>query len=151
MFGLKDDDIVADLGAGTGFYSLAAGYITERGKVYAIEIAKEFLQMLKSKVKDARLRNVEIIWGNIEKSGGTQLGDDTMDKAIISNVFSQIEDKEQFILETKRILKTKGRVLFVDWSPLSFMAQKKSLPKDKVFELFEKKGFILERDINVGG
>ena len=42
LFGLAEDMIVADLGAGTGFYTLAAARMTPQGKVYAIEIQKDF-------------------------------------------------------------------------------------------------------------
>ena len=42
-FGLREDSIVADLGAGTGYYSVAAGALVPRGKVYAVELQKDFL------------------------------------------------------------------------------------------------------------
>ena len=148
--GLQEDAIVADLGAGTGFYSLAAGHIVTRGKVYAVEIVKDFLTTIKNKVKDAHLHNVEIIWGNVEKLGGTHIGDGIVDVVIASNIFSQIEDKEQFILEVKRILKPKGRVLLIDWSIYSYVGLKTAIDKDKVRMMFEKKGFILGREIDAG-
>ena len=47
-FGLREDNIVVDLGAGTGFYSVAAGHMVPRGKVYAIEIIKDFLENIRS-------------------------------------------------------------------------------------------------------
>ena len=43
QFGLREDMIVADLGAGTGFYSMAVAEMVPKGKVYAIEIQKDFL------------------------------------------------------------------------------------------------------------
>src|SRR5579862_9666921 len=88
--GLKDDDIVADLGAGTGYYSIAAGHIVTRGKVYAVEIARDFLGTIQSKVKDAHLKNVEIIWGSVEKIKGTKIADGIVDAAIVSNVLFQL-------------------------------------------------------------
>lgn len=149
-FGLKEDDIVVDLGAGTGFYSVAAGGIASRGKVYAIEIQKDFLGTIKDKVDNARLKNVEIIWGNIEKIGGTKIGDGVASVAIVSDVLFQVEDRETFVREIKRILKAKGRVLFVDWSESSIMNGANLVPKEKALALFEKSGFVLEREINVG-
>jgi len=104
-FGLREDNIVVDLGAGTGFYSVAAGHMVPRGKVYAIEIIKDFLETIRNKVKEEHLHNVEILWGNIEKLGGTKLGESVADAVIASNVLFQVEDKEKFILEIKRILK----------------------------------------------
>jgi ubiquinone/menaquinone biosynthesis C-methylase UbiE len=148
--GLRETDIVADLGAGTGYYSLAAGILVPKGKVYAVELQKDFLETIKHKVKEAHLSNVEIIWGNIEKLGGTKIGDNVADAVLVSNVLFQIEDKEKFIEEIKRILKPHGKVLLVDWSEKSIMQEKMIIPKNKVREMFEKKGLVWVRDIDAG-
>lgn len=149
-FGLKEDNIVADLGAGTGFYSISAGLMMPKGKVYAVEIVKDFLTTIKNKVHDARLNNVEILWGDIEKIGGTKIGDNIVDVVIASNVLFQVEDKEKFILEIKRILKQNGRVLLIDWSESLIVGKVAIVSKDKARIMFEKQGFILEREIEVG-
>ncbi len=160
--GLRENDIVVDLGAGTGFYSVAAGHIVTKGKVYAVEISKDFLATIKNKVKEAHLRNVEIIWGNIEKLGGTKIGDRVADAVIVSNVLFQVEDKEKFVLEIKRILKEKGQVLLIDWSESSpperlasfsragIMGLRGALPKNQAEGIFESQGFFKDRDVNAG-
>ena len=149
-FGLKEDNIVADLGAGTGFYSIALGHIVGRGKVYAVDLNKDFLGTIKNKAREAHLNNVEIFWGDVSKLGGTKIGDGIVDAVVASNILFQIEDKEQFILEIKRILKQKGRVLLIDWSQSPIIGQKTIVPKEKAREMFEKKGFVLDRDIDTG-
>ena len=148
--GLHENHIVADLGAGTGYYSVAAGHLVPAGKVYAVEIVKDYLTTIKNKVKEAHLHNVEIIWGNIEKQGGTKIADSIVDAAIASNVLSQVSDKEKFILEIKRILKKGGKVLLVDWSENSIMGAKNVIPKEKTITMFETRGFTLEREIDAG-
>ena len=144
MFGLKENDIVVDLGAGTGFYSIPAGALVPRGKVYAVELQKDFLETIKNKVKEAHLENIEIIWGNAEKIGGTKIGDGVANTVIASNILFQIEDKENFVLEVKRILGPGGRIVVVDWSD-SFggigPAKEAIYPLDKAIQLFEKAGF----------
>jgi ubiquinone/menaquinone biosynthesis C-methylase UbiE len=115
MLHLREAEVVADLGAGTGFYTLAAGEMVPNGKVYAVEISKDFLEVVKNKVRDAHLKNVHIIWGNIEKLRGTQIGDCIVDAVIVSNVLFQIDDKNDFLEEIKRILKPGGRILLIDW------------------------------------
>lgn len=152
MLGLRENDVVADLGAGTGHYSLAAGALVSNGKVYAVELQKDFIETIKVKVRDARLSNVEILWGNVEKIGGTKIGSDVADAVIASNILFQVEDKENFILEIKRILKPAGRVLLIDWSEASIMGagSAKIISKTKALEMFQKKGFILEREIDAG-
>lgn len=152
-FGLKEDNIVADLGAGTGFYSIAAGMLVPQGKVYAVEINKDFLATIKNKATEAHLNNVEILWGDIEKMEGTKIGNGIVDAVIASNVLFQVEDKEIFIEEIKRISKPSGRVLLIDWSDASSSIGPSFgaiIPKNKAREMFERKGFVLERDINAG-
>ncbi len=149
--GLREDAVVADMGAGTGFYSIPIGKIVTRGKVYAIDIIKDFLATIKNKAKEAHLKNIEILWGDIEKIGGTLMGDEVVDAVIASNVLHQVGDKSKFVEEAKRILKKKGKVLLVDWSTDSFVVGiKSSISKNKALEIFEKKGFILERTIDAG-
>lgn len=151
--GLRENDIVADLGAGTGFYSVLAGAMVPDGKVYAIEVIKDFLATVKNKAREARLNNIEIIWGNVEKLGGTKIGDGIVDAVIASNILFQVEDKSQFIKEAKRILKQGGRILLIDWSDGSSLLGPNLatvVPKDKAREIFEQKGFVWQRDIDAG-
>lgn len=153
QFGLREDMIVADLGAGTGFYSIALAHMVPHGKVYAIEIQKDFLTTIKNKIKESRLKNIECFLGNVEKKGGTKIKDEVIDAVIISNVLFQAENKDKFIEEAKRILKTNGKVLVIDWTDSSTLKinKKSVIPKENMKDMFEKKGFIYDRDINAGG
>src|SRR3989344_3045699 len=126
-FGIREDAVVADLGAGTGFYSVAAGHMAPKGKVYAVEIVKDFLMTIKNKLRDS-----------------------IVDSVIASNILHQVKDKEKFILEIKRILKPRGRVLLVDLSPFSVLGAKMIIPKNKAREVFEKAGLVFEREIDAG-
>ncbi len=148
-FGLKEDMIVADLGAGTGFYSLGAAEMVPKGKVYAVEVQKDFLDKIKSKVAEAHLSNVETLWGDVEKIGGTKIKDGVVDAAIASNILFQVEDRDKFIEETRRILKQDGQVLLIDWST-SLGHIEKIIPKSAAREMLERKGFTWERDIDAG-
>jgi len=142
QFDLKENMIVADLGAGTGFYSIALAHLVPDGKVYAIEIQKDFLQTLKNKIKDAHLNNIDCLLGDIEVKEGTNLKDSILDAAVVSNVFFQVENQVSFIKEIKRILKKTGKVLVIDWSDTSEIGStfKKIIPKQKMQENFEKEG-----------
>lgn len=156
MLGLREDSVVADLGAGTGFYTIAAAKIASNGRVYAIEVQKDYVTTIRNKIKEEDLDNVDVFWGDIEKVGGTKLADGIVDGAVVSNVFSQLEDKNNFISEVQRILKKNGMVLFVDWSPAPSKAgdfilspnKKGLLSKDKIRDMFEAKGFVFVRDVD---
>ena len=149
LFGLKEDSIVADLGAGTGYYALAAGALVPRGKVYAVEIEKDYLHTIHHKVKEAHLGNVDIIWGNVEKIGGTKIGDCVVDVVIASNILFQVEYKAEFIKEANRILKPSGRFLLIDWSPKSVMGRV-AISKEKARAMLEQNGFTFVREIDAG-
>lgn len=152
-FGLRENMIVADLGAGSGFYTIPLAHIVSRGKVYAVEIQKDFLTTIRNKTKEAHLNNVECFLGDIEKIGGTKIKDEIVDAVIASNVLFQVEDKEKFIKEIKRILKDNAKVLLIDWSdnPTLFgLGFGKIVDKNKVIEMFLKEGFEVDREIDAG-
>lgn len=150
-FDIRETDTVADLGAGTGFYSIMAAQAAARGKVYAVEIAADLLQTIRNKAKDLKLDNIEFLRGDVEKSGGTKLQDGVLDKVIASNVFFQLSDKAAFIEETRRILRGNGQVLFIDWSADSPIPHKAGILRpEKARKMFEERGFVFERAIDAG-
>lgn len=117
QLGLREGMKVADLGAGSGHYSLAAaGVIGTDGRVYAVDIQEDVLKHLLDSAHQMGLRNVEMVWGNIERKGGTKLRDHSMDAAILSNVLFQLEHPAETVAELRRILKPEGRLLLIDWS-----------------------------------
>lgn len=151
QFGLRENMIVADLGAGTGFYAIPAAKMVPGGKVYAIEIQKDFLTTIKNKAVEAHLNNLECLLGDVEKIGGTKIKDKIVDAVIASNILFQVEDKDKFIEETKRILKPGGALLLIDWSDnseIGLLNVDRIIPKNKAREMFEKKGFVWTRDIS---
>jgi arsenite methyltransferase len=154
QFELIKGSHVADFGSGSGFYSFAAAEaVGENGKVYAIDVQKDLLQKLNNEAKNTRhLTNIEIVWGDIDNLGGTRIRENSIDAVIAANVFFQLEDKNNACLEIKRIIKDGGRVLFIDWlNQLASESQGKNyFSKEEAIELFTRKGFTVERDINAG-
>lgn len=152
-FGVHENMVVADLGAGSGFYTLILGEMARGGKVYAVEIQKDFLSTIRNRVKEHKLDNVECLWGDIEKRGGTHLGDSVVDRVVASNVLFQVEHKEKFLDEIHRIVKVDGKVLLIDWhdadSPLAPRGNM-LISEEKARKLFEQKGFVFEKNVDAG-
>ena len=154
QFDLGNSNHVADFGAGSGFYSFAAAKaVGASGKVYAVDVQKDLLEKLKHEAKAMHLKNVDIVWADIEKLGGTRLKENSMDAVIAANIFFQLEKKEETCLEIKRILKPGGRVLVVDWTssfggtgPIQESVFTESMAK----KLFEKNGLKEDRVIKAG-
>ena len=154
QFDLDEGMQIADLGAGSGAYTIAAAKkVGEDGKVNAIEVQKELLSKIRDIATASHLFNVEVIWGDIEKDGGTRLGGETMDAVIISDVLFQSVEKGNLVREAHRILKKNRRVLLVEWAG-SFggvgpLLEEVVMP-EKAKELFIQNGFEFEKDIYAG-
>jgi len=151
---LREGMHVADLGAGSGHYSIEAGHIVgASGAVYAIEVQKDLLPRIDDDAKSAGLNNVHVMWGDVEENQGTKLGDKSVDAVILSNILFQAEDKTGLLREAYRILKPDGRTLLIDWSDSheGLGPQTENLvSKDDVKRLATDVGFALEEDVEVG-
>jgi ubiquinone/menaquinone biosynthesis C-methylase UbiE len=153
QLGLREGMRLADFGSGMGFYIKSASLrVGPTGRVYAIEIQKEILKTLEADVVRAGVTNVECIWGDIEKKGGSKLSDHSMDRVILSNVLFQVEDKLGLIDEAKRVLKKDGKLLLVDWKdsyggigPTKEMI----ITQENASNLFLKRGFKEEETISI--
>lgn len=117
QLGLREGMKVADLGAGSGHYTLAAAAaVGHDGRVYAVDVQEDVLKHVLDMAHRRGLRNVEMVWGDIENRGGTKLRDHAMDAVIVSNVLFQIGHKQNLVQEALRILKPGGKLLLVDWA-----------------------------------
>lgn len=153
FFDLSHDMIVADLGAGTGFYTLSVAPLVSKGKVYAIDINKDFLKTIANTSVEKKIKNIEILHADLEVKGNSKLKDSLIDRAIISNILFMISDRKSFLKEANRILKDGGKVLFIDFDPNSPVLKNtkhKTLTKDEARKIFEDASFVYERDFMTG-
>ena len=151
---LDKDQVIADFGAGSGAYTLAAAKALHgRGKVYAIDVQKDILTRLQNTCSDEHIGNVTCIWGDIEKLGGTKIRDDSCDLVIISNVLFQAPDKKTILEEAKRVLHWGGRLLIIDWTA-SFNSmgptQEQVFPESAARALAEQLNFLFDQSLNAG-
>ena len=154
QFGVDPGMKVADLGSGTGFYSVElARIVGNTGTVYAVDVQQELLSKLKSEALSKNLSNIEIIWGDIDQPSGTKLQDNFVDRVLIANVLFQVDKKESVVNEAKRILRPGGLLMLVDWTD-SFGGlgpqPSRIISEDQSKALFEKAGFEYLRSITAG-
>lgn len=152
QLGLREGMRIADFGSGLGFYIKSASLrVGITGRVYAIEVQKDLIKTLEADVERAGVKNVECIWGDVERKGGSKLADNSMDRVILSNVLFQVEDKLGLIDEVKRVLKKDGKVLLIDWKD-SYNGMGPSsdniITEEVARGLFTKRGFSVDEHIS---
>ncbi len=154
LFNLMEGSKFADFGSGSGAYVLAAApLVGQTGRVLAIEVQKDLLLKLKQAVVDANHSNVKFLWCDFENLGATQLEDESLDVAVVSNTLFQLDNKLGAIREMHRTLKKSGKLYIIDWSE-SFKGMGPSsdivVDKDSAMGFATEAGFILQSEFNPG-
>lgn len=154
QLGLKEGMKVGDIGCGSGHYALAASsMVGNEGRVYAIDVQEDMLTRLKDDAARRGVRNMDFIWGDVERAGGTKLKEGALDAAILSNTCFQFDDKQSAIDEIKRVVKPGGSVLLVEWSGSHGgmgPAQERVLLPNVAETLFTDAGFIKGKECTTG-
>lgn len=114
---IREGWTVADLGCGGSglFVAPLARAVGKNGRVYAVDIQKNVLQVVESNMKFQHLENITTVWTNLEKVGGADMSDGSCDFAMLINVLFQNSDHESILKESARILKAGARLTVIDW------------------------------------
>lgn len=152
--GIREEMKVADFGVGTvGHFLLpAAKLVGPKGRVYGVDILPSVIQAIQGRLKVAGLDNVELVWGDFEKVGGSRLPDASMDLVIMVNVLHAVK-KETALQEARRVLATAGHLLVVDWKPAGTgfgPAPEKRLPKEEAAKIVAQSGFLFLKEFEAG-
>ena len=111
--GLKLGMAMADIGAGTGLFTLHfAKAVGADGKVFAVEIAKNFLEHIKARANKASASNVQTILCT-EKS--VELSEASIDLAFICDVYQHFEYPQATLATLHKALKPGGELVLIDF------------------------------------
>ena len=156
---LKPGDVIADLGAGPGLFSLPfAKAVSPGGKVYAVEIDQGFLDMIRRKAVDQRITNVQVVLG---KFADPSLPAADVDVAFFHDVLHHVQDRAGYLQNLARYVKPGGRVVIIDLTPegsphrerpdlvvtrdqaTAWMADAGFKPVEEITDLFTDKWFVV--------
>lgn len=154
QFHLREGDIVADFGAGTGFFSeTLSRTVGEKGRVYACEIQKQLVESLGARTRELGLGNVHPLWCDLEEPNGIKIANGELDAGILVNTLFMIENKEAAAKEIGRTIRSGGKLFVVDWTE-SFAGMGPSPDNvcvaSEATALFESNGFVFEREYPTG-
>jgi ubiquinone/menaquinone biosynthesis C-methylase UbiE len=110
---LKPGQVVADIGAGTGYLSRRlAAKISPGGKVLAVDIQQEMLDLLAKRMASAGITNVVPVLGNVSDP---KLPPNSVDLVLMVDVYHEFEFPFEMMSNICRSLKPGGRVVFVEF------------------------------------
>ena len=127
---LKPGDIVADIGAGTGYYSWRlAQRVGTNGLVYAVEIQQEMLDLLATKMAERNITNVKGVLGTISDP---KLPANSVDLVLMVDVYHEFDHPHEMLEAICKALKPGGRVVLVE-----FRAEDPKVPIKEVHKMSE--------------
>lgn len=109
---LDPDDVVADIGAGSGYFTFLMAPLVRDGKVLAVDIQPEMLKFIEGKKKLEKAPNVETILGTIED---VNLPDDSVDLVILVDAYHEFSHPREMAESIVEGLKPGGRLVFLEY------------------------------------
>jgi len=144
---IKPNDIVADIGAGSGYHTFKIAALTKNGFVYAVDIQPEMLMVIEETKETGKIKNIETILGT-EKS--IQLPSNSVDKILMVDVYHEFNFPAEIIISIKKALKPNGELFLIEYrsedSSVPIKAIHKMSEKQAVREM-EVAGFKLKKNI----
>ena len=127
---LKPGMAVADIGAGSGFHSRRmAEAVGKTGKVYAVDVQPQMVQMLSATAREAPYRNIKPILSAVDD---VKLAPASVDLAIMVDVYHELEFPLEVMRSIVKALKSDGLVAFVE-----YRAEDASVPIKTVHKMSE--------------
>jgi len=108
--GLNRNDVVADFGAGSGYFTEKIAPLCSL--VYAVDIQSEMIEINKRKMQSKDIRNVNFILGAEEL---TNLPKESIDYLIMVDVYHELEFPYEIMQDIYRAMKDNGRVVLVEY------------------------------------
>jgi len=151
---LKKGQEGADVGSGTGlFLPLLAQSVGVSGKVYALDIAPKFIELLKKRVEQEHLEQVEV---RLSKERSVELPALSIDAAFVCDTYHHFEYPQHVLFSLFKAIRPLGSLVVVDferipgtsrqWVLEHVRADKRTFVKE-----IEQAGFVFEDEAKVPG
>jgi ubiquinone/menaquinone biosynthesis C-methylase UbiE len=126
--GLKKDEVVVDLGAGSGYYSLMMAPMV--AKVIAVDIQPEMLAIIDRKSKGSKISNIELLLAKEQDPG---LKPSSVDTILLVDVYHELAYPREVTRKMIEALKPGGRIVLVE-----FRLEDPEVPIKLVHKMSEK-------------
>jgi precorrin-6B methylase 2 len=148
--GLRKGDVVADVGAGSGYYTVRlAEAVGPTGRVVATDLQPGMLEILRTRVARERLANVEVVPG---RADDPVLPAKTFDLVLLVDVYHELASPQVFVRKLKDALTRDGRLVLIEFRREDArvpIREEHKMSVSQVREELAADGFRIERVIDV--
>jgi ubiquinone/menaquinone biosynthesis C-methylase UbiE len=147
---LKPGMVVADIGAGSGYYSARiAKRVGPAGRVYATDIQPGMIELLDRRIKSEQLSNITTVLGGMDDP---RLPPAAIDLAIMVDVYHELQQPQVFLQRLKGAFKPDGRLVLLEFrkeDPKVPILEVHKMSVAEVKQEMEAEGFVLDKVIDV--
>jgi ubiquinone/menaquinone biosynthesis C-methylase UbiE len=140
---LPKDAVVADIGAGGGYFTERLSRALPAGHVFATDVQAEMIERLNDRVCDRGLANVTVVQAPFDDPG---LPGGCCDLVFFSSVYKEIDERIAYMRKVRKLLRSGGRVAILEFRPeapgAGPPAAVRLVPKQVISELAQA-GFVL--------
>jgi len=109
---LKKGDRVADVGAGSGYFSFRMAELVPEGKVFAVDISPQMLGIVRAKIASQKVTNVEPVLSTIKD---IKLPPGSIDCVLIVDAYHEFSHPREMAQSIYDALREKGRLILIEY------------------------------------
>jgi|LakMenEpi03Aug12_release.lakeMendotaPanAssembly.Ray.scaffolds.fasta_scaffold00133_6 2-polyprenyl-3-methyl-5-hydroxy-6-metoxy-1,4-benzoquinol methylase len=149
QLGLKPGMSVCDLGCGNGFYTLLmAQKVGPTGKVYAVDIQPEMLQLLSRRAVEAKIDQIDMIHSTVKDA---KLPEGKVDLLLLVDVYHEFSHPEEMLASIRKSLSPEGVIALVEFrgeDPRVPIKPLHKMTKKQILKEYQANGFRLVREFD---
>lgn len=139
--GLEPNHVVADIGAGTGYFSFRMAKLVPDGKVMSVDIQPEMLALIEERKREEAVTNIEGVRGQVDNPN---LAPNSIDVALMVDAYHEFSHPYEMIKGIVDALKPGGRIFLLEYRaedasvpirPLHKMTELQAIREMSVFDL----------------
>ena len=109
---IDPEDIIADIGAGSGYHVFKMAKLAESGLIYAVDIQDEMLEEISNRKERDQIKNVRVIKGG-EKN--INIAENSLDKVLMVDVYHEFNYPAEMLVSIKKALKADGKLFLIEY------------------------------------